>query len=96
MGDVHQDPEAIGKLLVETAEGGAIPLDRLAEIVVTEGPVTVYRENMQRRIVVSCNVQGRDRTAVLTDIRESLKSAEEKFSRGYRIEYAGCALAPGS
>jgi len=93
---LDRSPEAIKSLLVGTATGEAIPLGALAEILLTEGPVTVSRENMQRRIVISCNVQGRDRTAVLTDIREALKSAEEKFPLGYRIEYAGCALAPGS
>jgi Cu/Ag efflux pump CusA len=86
---LDRNPEAISRLLVRTAGSGAIPLSALARISLTGGPVAVYRENMQRRIVVSCNVQGRDRTTVLTDIREALKSAEEKSPRGYRIEYAG-------
>jgi Cu/Ag efflux pump CusA len=93
---LDRDPDAIRRLLVKTATGQSTPVGTLAEIYQTAGPVAVYRENMQRRIVVSCNVQGRDRTAVLTDIREALKSVEEKLPHGYRIEHAGCALAPGS
>jgi Cu/Ag efflux pump CusA len=92
---LDRSPEGIGRLRVKTAKGEAIPLSALAAFSLTGGPVTVHRENMQRRIVVSCNVQGRDRSAVLTDIREALKPAEEKFPRGYRIEYAGRALVSG-
>jgi Cu/Ag efflux pump CusA len=94
--ELDRNPHAIRGLPVKTAGGESIPLENLARIVLTGGPGTVYRENMQRRIVISCNVQGRDRTAVLTDIREALESAEEKFPDGYRLEYAGRASASGS
>jgi Cu/Ag efflux pump CusA len=82
----------IGKLPVETAGGERVPIDRLAEILVVAVPGAVYRENMQRRIIVSCGVQGRDRTAVLADIRQQLEPVEARLKKlpgRYRIEYAG-------
>lgn len=93
---LRHSPEEIGKLMVETESGEAIPLNNLTEMHVTEGPAIVYRQNMQRRIVVSCNVQDRDRAAVLTDIRQALKPVEEKLPPGYLIEYTGGESAPGS
>ena len=93
---LRSDPGAIADLLLETPTGNRIPLGRLADVVKTTGPVAVYRENMMRRIVISCNVQGRDPTDVLTEIRQLLHSVRENLQPAYRIEYAGCALAPGS
>src|SRR5262249_5596794 len=53
-------PEAVGTLLVTTAAGERIPLTRLAEIEVVEGPAEISREWGQRRVTVQCNVRGRD------------------------------------
>ncbi len=77
---LRSDPEAIANLLLETPTGSGIRLGQLAEFVKTTGPVVLYREKMMRRIVVSCNVQGRDRTAVPTEIRQGLRSAEKTCS----------------
>jgi Cu/Ag efflux pump CusA len=93
---LRSDAESLGKLSVETPTGMRIPLDRLAEFRLTAGPVVLYREKVQRRVVVSCTVQGRGATAVLKDIREKLKPVEERLNQmpgGYRIEYAGSATA---
>src|SRR5205085_2182017 len=45
-----------------------------------------------RRIVVSCNVQGRDLAAVVGDVRRRVAPVEAKLRTlpgGYRIEYGG-------
>ena len=52
----------------------------------------ILRENVQRRIVVSCNVQGRSLTEVVGDIRRELRPVEEKLlglPGNYRLEYGG-------
>ncbi|HWL92720.1 MAG TPA: CusA/CzcA family heavy metal efflux RND transporter [Phycisphaerae bacterium] len=46
--------------LSEVPEMGFIPLGDLADISVAEGPNQISRENGKRRIVVQCNVRGRD------------------------------------
>jgi len=55
-------PRAGGGLagLVRTREMGFVPLGDVARIVVEEGRNQVSRENGKRRIVVQCNVRGRD------------------------------------
>ena len=48
----------------------------------------VLRENVQRRIVVSCNVAGRDLGGVVDDIRQAVSKAVP-MPAGYRVEYGG-------
>jgi Cu/Ag efflux pump CusA len=43
--------EAIGNILVATPGGGSVPLAELAEIIETEGPVQISRDNAHRSIV---------------------------------------------
>ena len=46
------------------------------------------RENVQRRIVVQCNVAGRDLRSTVKDIQQRVGQAV-KLPQGYRIEYGG-------
>jgi Cu/Ag efflux pump CusA len=58
----------------------------------TTGPNTLNSEGVQRRIVVSCNVQGRDLGGVIEDIRKTLVPVEEKLHKlpgNYRIDIGG-------
>lgn len=55
-----------------TPEGrvpGFVPLGRVARIELTEGANQVSRENGKRRIVVQCNVRGRDLGSFVKDAR---------------------------
>jgi Cu/Ag efflux pump CusA len=51
------------------------------------GANMILRENVQRRIVVSCNVAGRDLGSVVGDIRTAV--AQVPMPEGYRVEYGG-------
>jgi Cu/Ag efflux pump CusA len=48
----------------------------------------VLRENVQRRIIISCNVAGRDLGSVVEDIRRAVAQAVP-MPAGYRVEYGG-------
>jgi Cu/Ag efflux pump CusA len=48
----------------------------------------VLRENVQRRIVISCNVAGRDLGSVVRDI-QTVVAAGVPMPAGYRVEYGG-------
>ncbi|MBX9682005.1 MAG: CusA/CzcA family heavy metal efflux RND transporter [Gemmataceae bacterium] len=83
-------PEEIGSMLLGTANGERIPLSRLAEIKVVEGPGTIPREWMQRRITITCNVRGRDLGGFIAEAQR--KIAEEvvpNLQPRYRVEYGG-------
>src|SRR5262245_7388512 len=48
----------------------------------------VLRENVQRRIVISCNVSGRDLGSVVSDIQAAVAPGVT-MPEGYRVEYSG-------
>lgn len=79
--------EAIGELTLD-ANGRKVPLEYVAEILPLSGPNTISRENVQRKIVVSANVAGRDLKGVVNDIR---KTVDEQLilPESYHIEYGG-------
>lgn len=53
------DATALAGVLVPTS-GGPVPLSSVARVVESTGPNQIVREDVQRRVVVSANVQGRD------------------------------------
>ena len=88
----RSDPEAINETILETPSGRRVALGQVAEVLDTTGPNTLNRENVQRRIVVFCNVQGRDLASVVADIKQALAPVEEnlrQLSGSYYVEYSG-------
>jgi Cu/Ag efflux pump CusA len=88
----RRDPAAIGATLLDTPSGRKVALSQVARVLDTTGPNALNREGVQRRVVVSCNVQGRDLAAVVADIRrETAPVAEGLRGRAgeYRVEYGG-------
>ncbi|MHC4454257.1 MAG: efflux RND transporter permease subunit, partial [Planctomycetota bacterium] len=65
-----------------------IPLHYIADIVSTTGPNTINRENVQRKIVVSANVAGRDLKSVVNQIKEKIDD-NIQLPENYRIQYGG-------
>ncbi len=88
----RSDPDEIGKTILDTPSGRKVALSEVAEVRKTNGPNTINREHVERRMVVSCNVQERDLGSVVADIQRALQPVEEKLQTmpgGYRIEYGG-------
>ncbi|MDD6079287.1 MAG: efflux RND transporter permease subunit [bacterium] len=77
----------IANLLID-AGGQKVPLSQVAEVCSVTGPNTINRENVQRKIVVSANVSGRDLRGVVNEIRERV-DAGIALPEGYHIEYGG-------
>jgi CzcA family heavy metal efflux pump len=78
----------IRALLLDTPAGPRIPLSSVATIQEDRSPNFIMRENVQRRIVVQCNVAGRDLRGTVQEIRNRIGQAV-KLPQGYRIEYGG-------
>lgn len=74
--------------LIDTYDGHKVPLSQVAEVVSVGGPNKVSRENVQRKLVVSANVSGRDAVSVVEEI-EALIDEKIELPEGYRIEYDG-------
>ena len=82
------DFERIADLPVDTPSGASVPIRVLAEVRREMGANMILRENVQRRIVVSCNVAGRDLGGVVSDIRREV-ARQVPMPAGYRVEYGG-------
>jgi CzcA family heavy metal efflux pump len=80
--------ERIADLPVDTPTAGQVPIRLLADVRREEGPNMILRENVQRRIVISCNVAGRDLGGVINDIRATIAQSAP-MPAGYRVEYGG-------
>ncbi len=84
----RSDPEAVRRILIPTASGERIPLERLARVRQIEGPSTITREWQRRRIVVQCNVRGRDVGSFVEEARDRILE-EVELPPGYFLEFAG-------
>lgn len=82
------DFERIADLPIDTPTGAVVPVRLLADVRREQGPNMVLRENVQRRIVISCNVAGRDLGSVVRDIQAAVTQAAP-MPAGYRVEYGG-------
>lgn len=85
----HKDAaDKINDLIVDTDNGRRIPFEHIADIQSSMGPNTINRENVQRKVVVSANVAGRDLRGVVNEIRERIEE-EIEVPEAYHIEYGG-------
>ena len=89
------DFERLGDLPIDTPNGGPVPIRLLADIRREQGPNMILRENVQRRIVISSNVAGRDLGSVVDDMRRAVAQSVS-MPAGYRVEYGGQFESAGS
>lgn len=82
--DQRSTIEALGDMLV--ADG--VPLSAVADIRSASGPNTINRENVSRKIVISCNVIGGELRHAVSAI-EKIVEDEIELPEGYHIEYGG-------
>jgi CzcA family heavy metal efflux pump len=80
--------EDLGQMLMTTPSGALVPIRALATLQRDRGPNEVGRENVQRRLVVSCNVSGRDVGSVVADVRSAVER-DVVLPAGYRVVYGG-------
>ncbi|MEE9293681.1 MAG: CusA/CzcA family heavy metal efflux RND transporter, partial [Phycisphaerae bacterium] len=86
--EYRTDPERVANLLIPTASGQLLPLSRLAELEIVDGPSTINREWSKRRVVVQCNARGRDVASLVAEARTRIES-EIDFPPGYFVRYGG-------
>jgi Cu/Ag efflux pump CusA len=84
----RQSVETIASTLIDTPGGAKVPLSQVAEVRVDQGPNTINRENVQRRIIVQANVANRDLGSVIDEIRTKI-AREVPLPEGYFVQYGG-------
>lgn len=86
-GDNLHSIEALGTLPIDTREG-KVPLQAVADIRSATGPNTINRENGNRRLVISANVEGGDLRGIVNNISQRVEH-EVKMPKGYYVQYSG-------
>ncbi|WP_440998519.1 efflux RND transporter permease subunit [Fodinibius sp. SL11] len=80
--------KAVRNANLTLSDGTVVPLSELASIKSRSGPNTISRENVQRKIVVSANVAGRDLRGTVNAISANI-AENINFPQGYFVEYGG-------
>ena len=87
--ELRRDISELERILVPSPEGARIPLGELAKIREVEAPAQVSRENGMRRVVVECNIRGRDMGSFVAEVREAIRPVVSALPEGYFADYGG-------
>ena len=86
--DSRQTMESIEDLTLDTPDGKKVPLSYVADIISSAGPNTISREDLGRKLVVSCNASGGELAKTVSAIR-TIISERIALPEGYRVEFGG-------
>jgi len=81
--------KTLRRLPISLPGGGWARLGDLARVEESSGPNSISRDNMLRRVAVSCNVQGRSLGEVASDLQEAMKEVERDLPDGTFLRFEG-------
>lgn len=84
----RRDPDSVRELLISAPGGERVRLAQVARVESTRGPEVISREDGQRRIVVQCNVRGRDLGSFVAAAQQKV-AAGLKLPPGYSLDWGG-------
>ncbi|MBN1418283.1 MAG: efflux RND transporter permease subunit [Planctomycetes bacterium] len=87
--DRRADEGAIERLLVRTPRGYDVPLGDVADVREVDVPAQISREDFSRRMIVECNVRGRDLGGFIDEAKRALAPIEADLPGGYRLAWGG-------
>lgn len=79
---------AVKNVLVSSSTGLKLPLSELADIEFEDGYSEISRDDGKRRILVQCNVRGKDIETFISELKAGINSNVE-LPPGYIVEYGG-------
>ncbi|NMM39898.1 efflux RND transporter permease subunit [Pseudoalteromonas arctica] len=86
--EFRDSPEAIADLRLSSPTGAVVRVGDVATVNIESGPPQVRRDDVQRRVVIQANVQGRDMGSVVADIRTAI-GEQVDLPPGYGISIGG-------
>ena len=87
--DFRNNIQDLQNLPIQTPNLGTIPLDRVADIKITDGPPMINSENALLRGTVLFNVRERDLGSTVKEAQEKLNQMLQTLPQGYFIEWSG-------
>ncbi|GAV20656.1 cobalt-zinc-cadmium resistance protein CzcA [Mariprofundus micogutta] len=86
--DYRNDTEKIGSLILQAPDGAWVRLEDVASIDVEEGPPMIKRDDVQRRVVIQSNVEGRDMGGLVAELDQRIQD-EVELPPGYTVIFGG-------
>lgn len=86
--EFRSNSEAIADIRLQSPTGTWVRIGDVASVSFESGPPQVRRDDVQRRVVIQANVQGRDMGSVVEDIQAAIAS-EVKLPAGYSVSIGG-------
>ncbi|MBI4879856.1 MAG: efflux RND transporter permease subunit [Planctomycetes bacterium] len=86
--EYRNDPRRLGDVRLISPTGAVVLVRDVADIIEKLGPNEVQRENTRRRIVVQCNVRGRDLGSTVQEVQDSIRQ-DVQLPQGYTMEFGG-------
>jgi cobalt-zinc-cadmium resistance protein CzcA len=84
----RENTEQLLALKVDDAEGRPIPISQLADIITEDGPVEISRDAVRRRLLVQCNVRGRDLAGFVAEA-QAVVDQQVDLPPGYMLRWGG-------
>lgn len=84
----RQSTEQLLGLKIDDSHGRPIPISQVADIVTEDGPVEISRDAVRRRILVQCNVRGRDLASFVAEAQRVVDEQVE-LPAGYMLRWGG-------
>ena len=81
------DSDQVENIPVMTSSGYEVPLSLVADIVRIEGPASITRESLKRRLFVEINIRGRDLVSFISEAQE--KTSSIALPEGYEVKWGG-------
>lgn len=80
--------EAIRSLILQAPNGALVKLGDVAEVAIESGPPQIRRDDVQRRVVIQSNVEGRDMGGLVAELNQRIDS-EIDMPPGYTVVFGG-------
>lgn len=84
----RENPEAIADLILQSPNGSWVRLGDVAKVGIDSGPPQIRRDDVQRRVVIQANVEGRDMGSVVAEIDQKI-GAQIEMPPGYSVVFGG-------
>ena len=85
--DTRNSLGSVRDLQLDTADGGHVRLDKVADVAIASSPTVIQHQDLSRSLDVSADVKGRSPDAVAEDVRAAIASMT--FPLEYHAELVG-------
>jgi cobalt-zinc-cadmium resistance protein CzcA len=84
----RNDVESIRNLVLQAPNGAWVKLRDVAQVAIESGPPQIRRDDVQRRVVIQSNVEGRDMGGLVAELQERIDN-EIDLPTGYTVVFGG-------